>query len=140
VHLRKGVDVFLSCAAAVARLGPKRPVRFVWIGGGYVPEADPSYSCYLADHIERSGLGTTVSMIDALSDVEPAYALADVFFLSSRLDPLPNVTIDAALRAIPVVCFEGATGTADPRRRCPCQPMWCRISTSARRLRHRPAG
>ena len=45
--------------------------------------------------------------------MEPAYALADVFFLSSRLDPLPNVTIDAALRAIPVVCFEGATGMAD---------------------------
>ena len=35
VHLRKGVDLFLSCAAAVARLGPKRPVRFVWIGAGY---------------------------------------------------------------------------------------------------------
>ena len=72
-----------------------------------------SYSCYLADQIERSGLGTTTSIIDAIADVEPAYALADVFFLSSRLDPLPNVTIDAALRAIPVVCFEGATGMAD---------------------------
>jgi glycosyltransferase involved in cell wall biosynthesis len=113
VHLRKGVDLFLSCAAAVARLGPKRPVRFVWIGGGYQPDHDPSYSCYLADQIERSGLGNTTSIIDAIADVEPAYALADVFFLSSRLDPLPNVTIDAALRAIPVVCFEGATGMAD---------------------------
>jgi len=113
VHLRKGVDLFLACAAAVARLGPKRPVRFVWIGAGYQPEHDHSYSCYLADQIERSGLGATTSLIDAIADVEPAYALADVFFLSSRLDPLPNVTIDAALRAIPVVCFEGATGMAD---------------------------
>jgi hypothetical protein len=35
-----------------------------------------------------------------------------VFLLSSRLDPLPNVAIDAALRGIPIVCFEGATGIA----------------------------
>ena len=113
VHLRKGVDLFLACAAAVARLAPKRPVRFVWIGAGYRPDDDPSYSCYLADQIERSGLGATTSIVDAIDNVEPAYALADVFFLSSRLDPLPNVTIDAALRAIPVVCFQGATGMAD---------------------------
>jgi glycosyltransferase involved in cell wall biosynthesis len=113
VHIRKGVDLFLSCAAAVARLGLKRSVRFVWIGGGYQPENDPYYSCYLADQIERAGLSTTTSILDAIDDVEPAYALADIFFLSSRLDPLPNVTIDAALRAIPVVCFEGATGMVD---------------------------
>ena len=60
VHIRKGVDLFLSCAAAVARLGPTRPVRFVWIGEGYQPEDDPSYSCYLADQIERAGLGATI--------------------------------------------------------------------------------
>jgi glycosyltransferase involved in cell wall biosynthesis len=113
VHIRKGVDLFLSCAAEVARLGPKRPVRFVWIGGGFRPDNDPSYSCYLADQIERAGLGATVSIVDAVADVGPAYALADVFFLSSRLDPLPNVSIDAALRGIPIVCFDGATGTAE---------------------------
>src|SRR5262245_17091762 len=113
VHLRKGVDLFLACAALAARIGPKRPVRFVWIGAGYQPDHDPSYSCYLADQIERSGLGGTTSIVDATADLEPAYALADVFFLSSRLDPLPNVTIEAALRGIPVVCFEHATGMAD---------------------------
>ena len=104
---------FCACAAAVARLGPKRPVRFVWIGAGYQPEHDHSYSCYLADQIERSGLGAHDVDHRCRRRLEPAYALADVFFLSSRLDPLPNVTIDAALRAIPVVCFEGATGMAD---------------------------
>src|SRR5262249_47883317 len=100
-HFRKGVDLFLSCASAVARLASKRPVRFVWLGAGFEPDTDTLYSCYLADQIERAGLGTTVTMIDAIPDVEPAYALTDVFFLSSRLDPLPNVTIDAALHGIP---------------------------------------
>ena len=36
-----------------------------------------------------------------------------MFFLSSRLDPLPNVCIDAALRKMPIVCFENTTGFAD---------------------------
>ena len=113
VHLRKGVDLFLSCAAAVARLGPNRPVRFVWIGGRYQPDDDPHDSCDLADQIERAGLGSTVSIIDAGADLEAAYAVADVLFLSSRSDPFPNVPIDAALRGIPVVCFQDATGIAD---------------------------
>jgi glycosyltransferase involved in cell wall biosynthesis len=124
VHIRKGVDLFLACAAAVTAAGTKRPVRFIWIGHGYDPENDVNYSCYLADQIARSGLQGHVEILDEVEDLEPAYRLADVFFLSSRLDPLPNVTIEAALRGMPVVCFEEATGIgevldADPRtRRC----------------------
>jgi len=113
VHIRKGVDLFLSCAAAVAAKKPKRPVRFVWIGRGYDPEEDASYSCYLADQIARSGLEDMTAIIDEIPDLAPAYAMTDVFLLSSRLDPLPNVTIDAAMQGLPVVCFEGTTGMAD---------------------------
>jgi glycosyltransferase involved in cell wall biosynthesis len=113
VHIRKGVDLFLSCAAAVVALRPERPVRFVWIGDGYSPEHDVNYSSYLADQIARSGLEGTVAITEATADLESAYAMADFFFLSSRLDPLPNVTIDAALRGIPVICFENASGMAE---------------------------
>jgi glycosyltransferase involved in cell wall biosynthesis len=113
VHIRKGVDLFLSCAAAVAALRPERPVRFVWIGDGYSPDHDLNYSCYLADQIARSGLEGTVAIIEAIADLEPAYAMSDFFFLSSRLDPLPNVTIDAALHGIPVICFASASGMAE---------------------------
>src|SRR5690606_22651167 len=38
---------------------------------------------------------------------------ADAFFLSSRLDPLPNVAIDGALRGIPMICFESASGLSE---------------------------
>jgi glycosyltransferase involved in cell wall biosynthesis len=112
VHIRKGIDLFFSCAAAVAALIPKRPVRFVWIGNGYDLVNDPGYSTYLGEQIARSGLEGKVAIIDAIEDLEPAYAMADVFFLSSRLDPLPNVTIDAAFHGLPVVCFENASGMA----------------------------
>jgi glycosyltransferase involved in cell wall biosynthesis len=112
LHIRKGVELFLSCAAQVAALAPKRPVRFVWIGGGYDPENDTGYSSYLAEQIVRSGLEELVSIVEPIDDLDPAYAMTDVFFLSSRLDPLPNVTIDAASCGIPVVCFAHASGMA----------------------------
>jgi glycosyltransferase involved in cell wall biosynthesis len=112
VHIRKGVDLFLSCAAAVKQLCPNRPVRFVWIGNGYNVVSDTAYSVYLNEQIERSGIAASVAIIDAIEDLEPAYKMSDIFFLSSRLDPLPNVTIDAAFHGLPVVCFEGTSGMA----------------------------
>ncbi|WP_375413873.1 rhamnan synthesis F family protein [uncultured Bradyrhizobium sp.] len=112
IQFRKGVDLFLSCAAAVMALAPKRPVRFVWIGHGYDPANDVNYSSYLAEQIVRSGLSEMVTMVNEVADLEPAYAAAGIFFLSSRLDPFPNVTIDAALRGLPIVCFEGGSGIA----------------------------
>jgi hypothetical protein len=113
VHLRKGVDLFLSCAAALSAHDTSRPVRFLWIGDGYRPKDDAHYSCYLAEQLDRAGLNDTVAIIDAIPNLEAAYELADIFLLSSRLDPLPNVAIDAARRGLPVLCFDEATGIAD---------------------------
>jgi glycosyltransferase involved in cell wall biosynthesis len=113
VHLRKGIDLFLGCAAVVKAMRPRRPVRFVWIGQGYDPENDPGYPSYLATQIAQAGLEDAVAMVGEVADLTPAYDLTDVFFLSSRLDPMPNVTIDAVLHGIPVVCFAGASGMAD---------------------------
>src|SRR5262249_23234439 len=81
VHRRKGVDLFLSSAAAVMALGPERPVRFVWIGDGYDVDNDPNYSPYLAEQLARSGLEEKVAIIDAIEDLEPVYSMSDVFFL-----------------------------------------------------------
>jgi glycosyltransferase involved in cell wall biosynthesis len=110
---RKGVDLFLACADAVAALAPRRPVRFVWIGRGTDTDMDRRYGAELAEQRARMAAPQTVTMLDEVPDLEPAYASADLFFLSSRLDPLPNVCIDSALRGIPIVCFEGVSGFAD---------------------------
>lgn len=80
IQIRKGVDVFLACAASVMALAPKRPVRFVWIGHGYDPANDANYSSYLAEQIARSSLSETVAIVDEVTDLEPAYATADIFF------------------------------------------------------------
>lgn len=113
VELRKGVDLFIACAAAIVQSNPDEHCRFVWIGKGYDPEYDSAYSVYLADQIRRSGLQQHVFFLEATPNIEAAYEAADIFLLSPRLDPLPNVAIDAMAHGLPVVCFEKATGIAD---------------------------
>jgi glycosyltransferase involved in cell wall biosynthesis len=113
VQVRKGVDLFLAAASSARRLAPNRHFRFVWIGAGYDPIGDAAYSAYLAEQIARSDLSDTVSILDEVDDLDGAYAQADVFFMCSRLDPQPNVSIYALTRGIPTVCFEQASGTAE---------------------------
>ena len=113
VHLRKGVETFISTAAAARRLRPDLPLLFVWIGEGFLPQQDLAYSIYLDEQIKRSDLGDSLIMRPAVDDIDSLYPQADVFLLSSRLDPQPNVAIDAMTLGIPVVCFEGAAGTAE---------------------------
>ncbi len=113
VSFRKGVDLFVAAAAAIRRSKPQRKVHFVWVGHGYAPLRDMGYSIYLKEQVERAGLQDDVTFFGEVSDMDPVYALADAFFLSSRLDPLPNVSIDAAMRGIPIVCFADASGIAE---------------------------
>ena len=113
VQLRKGVELFLECAARMVRAPGGDRCRFVWIGRGYDPDHDIQYSVYLADQIRRAGLQRHVLFIDETSAIETAYEEADLLLLSSRLDPLPNVAIDAMASGVPVLCFDKTTGIAD---------------------------
>jgi glycosyltransferase involved in cell wall biosynthesis len=113
VQIRKGVDLFIAIAADVRRLAPATQIRFAWVGQGYNPQDDVAYSAYLAEQIQRSDIGDNIVFVDEVTDLGPCYAQSDLLLLSSRLDPLPNVAIDAMLRGIPVICFENATGIAE---------------------------
>jgi glycosyltransferase involved in cell wall biosynthesis len=114
VEYRKGVDLFLACAAKVRQRAPSRRFRFVWIGRGFDPHLDRTlYSAFLADQVGRQGTEENVAFIDSVTDLEFAYRQADIFFLSSRLDPLPNVAIDAMAFSLPVMCFDKGTGVAE---------------------------
>ena len=119
VRLRKGVDLFIACARRVAEMMPKRRFRFVWIGDGFNPEQDVAYSVYLEDQLNRSNLGETFALLEAVSDIEGAYLESDILFLSSRLDPLPLVAMDALYHGKPVVCFESTTGLTEHLARDP---------------------
>jgi glycosyltransferase involved in cell wall biosynthesis len=110
---RKGVDLFIDAATAVARAKPSRRIRFVWIGQRLPAAVDNGYFAKLTKQVDRARIGEMAAILGEIADVETAYRLTDAFFLSSRLDPLPNVAIDSALRALPVVCFENCSGISD---------------------------
>jgi hypothetical protein len=54
-----------------------------------------------------------VKFLGEVSSLDPVYAMADIFLLSSRLDPFPNVAIDAMLAGLPVICFSNGSGVAE---------------------------
>ena len=114
---RKGVDLFVACAAHVRNENPEKNIVFAWVGRHY--SFDQEYFDLLEEQIARSGLQPNgdgrprLVFIDEMADLSPMFDRADLFFLSSRLDPLPNVTIDASLKGIPVICFDEASGFAE---------------------------
>jgi glycosyltransferase involved in cell wall biosynthesis len=113
VDWRKGVDLFVAAATSLVAREPDAAVRFVWVGHGFKVSDTLDIASYLAEQVERAALGEKFAFLDAVQKVEDIYDEADVLFLSSRLDPLPNVSIDAALRGIPIVCFADASGMAE---------------------------
>ena len=113
VSIRKGTDIFVSCAqAAVRKVGAGR-LRFVWIGHVPKPHPEGQFMAWLTDQVKRSELGDSMVFLDAVDDLDGAYAAADVVMISSRLDPFPNVAMDSALAGVPVICFAKANGFAD---------------------------
>jgi glycosyltransferase involved in cell wall biosynthesis len=111
ITARKGVEFFIAAAASVQRQKPSRRISFRWAGKCY--GFDQPYLDYLNEQINRSGVEASFAFIGEFEDLEPIYARADICFLSSRLDPLPNIAIDSAVRGIPVICFDQASGIAE---------------------------
>lgn len=111
VGMRKGVDLFVQTAAEMNKF--RNDVVFVWIGDGYRPNHDINYSVWVSETISRLGMQDIVHIIPAQSNLDSFLARCDVFYLPSRLDPYPNVVIDALDVGLPIVCFDRATGFAE---------------------------
>lgn len=112
VQMRKGVDLFVQTAAEARRLAGD-DIRFVWVGDGYAPGTDVHYSAWIADMVRRLDLGDHVVFLPAQGSLDALFAVSDVFYLPSRLDPFPNVALDALRAGRAVVCFDRATGVVD---------------------------
>lgn len=108
---RKGVEFFVSAAASACRRATRKKLVFAWVGKCY--SFDEPYLESLLEQVERSGLSNSFAFLGEFTDLDPVYARADACLLSSRLDPLPNIAIDAALASVPVVCFDQGSGFAE---------------------------
>ena len=111
VCLRKGIDIFIEVASQMQAQAGRDVFEFLWVGGGY-PDYDPEYSSFLADQIDRSGLTGRINIVAETDNLESLYQKASLLLLTSRLDPLPNIAIDAICTGLPLVCFSKASGIA----------------------------
>lgn len=113
VSMRKGVDLFVACAQKLVQaIGPGR-VRFIWVGHRREPDPEGHYYEWVREYIARADLEDVVSIRDPIDDLDQLYRSAHVLLSTSRLDPFPNVAIDAARLGLPVICFARGNGFAE---------------------------
>ena len=103
---RKGTDVFLLVAKAVASAVGYENLRFLWIGGG----RNDKESFEFEHDVRLLRLENICQLIPSTADVLDYYCAMDAFALTSREDPFPLVMLEAADQGLPVVCFEGSGG------------------------------
>jgi glycosyltransferase involved in cell wall biosynthesis len=101
---RKGSDLFVATARALAARSSDRSVHFVWVGG------DPKPIGLLRRDVERAGLSGRVTFVGRQTDAWPYHSAFDAFLLTSREDPFPLVCLESARLSVPTVCFAGAGG------------------------------
>jgi uncharacterized protein YutD len=112
VQIRKGVDLFIAVANYLNIKSPGR-YKFVWAGDGYDPDNDLAYSVWLKKQIIESNLEDDFSFLPHQRSLGNLLSITDVFMLTSRLDPFPNVVIDALASGVHVACFANSTGCAE---------------------------
>ncbi|HXD40320.1 MAG TPA: glycoside hydrolase family 99-like domain-containing protein [Ramlibacter sp.] len=103
---RKGIDLFVECALKI--LTRRSDVSFIWVGHwdlGMRKEVD-------------SRLGSSVHknrfhFVGYDPDTALYHAGSDVYALTSREDPFPNVVLESFDAGVPVVAFASTGGAAD---------------------------
>jgi glycosyltransferase involved in cell wall biosynthesis len=105
--LRKGVDLFFDSARIVnERLAA--PCHFVWIG----PIDDALKSRLLKEERLTDPPAPYLRLLGFQEDTAPYHSAADVFALTSREDPFPNVVLESMDAGVPVVAFADSGGGA----------------------------
>lgn len=101
---RKGVDLFVRAGLKILKRHPD--AVFVWIG---------HWDETCKEDIEELTKGSSKSFFFLGYEPRTAryHAAADVFALTSREDPFPNVVLESFDAAVPVVAFAGTGGGAD---------------------------
>jgi O-antigen biosynthesis protein len=102
---RKGVDLFVECA--LKTLSKRSDVDFVWVGHwelGIIKEVE--------SRLLSSPHGNRVHFVGYDPDTALYHAGSDVYALTSREDPFPNVVLESFDASVPVVAFASTGGAA----------------------------
>jgi len=104
---RKGADLFLCVAEALLTHGISEFQAF-WAGH---PEDDLVRGLFLDK--ERSPARNHVTYLGKVDSPAQLMAPGDIFLMTSREDPFPLVSLEAAERGVPTVCFPSSGGIPD---------------------------
>lgn len=102
---RKGVDLFVDCAIKV--MSSFEGVHFVWVG-----HWDEEMHRQNERRLGETPFGRRVHFVGYDPDTSLYHAGSDVYALTSREDPFPNVVLESFDVAVPVVAFSGTGGAA----------------------------
>lgn len=105
---RKGGDIFIQTANFLVNHYPELIISFIWVG--YLSEQE---EISIKEDLKKMGLSEVVSFVGEQEHPENYFSQFDLFLMLSREDPFPLVSIEVAALKKPIICFEGATGTAE---------------------------
>lgn len=112
LDLRKGIDHYAAIARQVSNSNHSdTPIHFVWVGEG--PRWCHSTHHYVELDINKSKARDFVHFIGEREDVEPYFAGADAFLMTSRVDPFPCVIHEAMASSLPIITFSNSGGAAE---------------------------
>lgn len=103
---RKGYDIFVSIVQTVIRERKVCGIHFLWLG------ADPNSIEYkiFSDDLHKCGLAQHVTIVTSRDNINEYIKKLKVFLLPSREDAYPLVVLEAAMFAIPTICFKDSGG------------------------------
>ena len=110
VSLRKGVDLFVEVARKIRESDVGQRCVFVWCGDGATNGS--TFSRLVGFQIRNAGLENDFHFIEGAA-MEHMLRDADLFLLTSKLDPLPLVALEAAALGTVVLSFGGTGGLAE---------------------------
>ena len=108
VIMTKGLDLFMNVAEKLERDFPG-VYRFVWIAN-LDDLKNGDYGFFVSDLMKRSKYLSGFKLLDSTTEIEYLLSKANCFALTSRLDTMASVAIEAMAQGKPVFSFENTGG------------------------------
>lgn len=134
VGYRKGLDLFISVSEGIKVQMAEGKVKFVWLGE-FEKAFEAQYTNYLKAQIQILGLKNHIIFPGSVQDVDRFYELADLFLMTSRLDPLPGCVIEALSHGVPSLIFDKASGFPDFYRKAELDFCICHYANTQEMVR-----
>lgn len=109
--MTKGADLFIETALSLEKDFPNK-FKFIWVAD-IKQKISSDYGFFVFDAKKRSKHLNNFTLIDETLEIEYLLNKADCFALTSRLDTMASVAIEALSQGKPVVCFENTGGIPD---------------------------